>query len=269
MSGILEHPYWSGRLMKSCVICKQDVPHFLPYKNGSEGILPLVTDLRIIGSDVENFYCPHCGCFDRERHLFIYFSLVPEMAEKIKGGRVLHIAPEKHVSLLVQQLQPLEYIRGDINPRDPSFQKVNLEETGFPDESFDFVIANHVLEHVYDDTKAINEIHRILKKGGLALLQTPYSSVLESTIAEVTPHSEATRLMLFGETDHMRLYGLDIFSRITAPGLSFVGGNHATFNIDIDSRECGINEAEPLFLFKKTETHNPNKIMHLESLFGR
>ncbi|MFZ6645907.1 class I SAM-dependent methyltransferase [Undibacterium sp. TJN25] len=212
---------------------------------------PLLREVQFIGSDVVNFACPHCGSTDRERHLFIYMSFVPQVLDKFKGGKVLHFAPERYLSLLIQNQGPAEYIKADMFPRDAEVKKINLEEIGYPDESFDFVIANHVLEHVSDDRKAIGEVHRVLKKGGYALLQTPYSAILPTSVAEFTPGSEVTRAMLFGEPDHVRLYGLDIFSRISESGLSFIGGGHDKFNIAVDSNALGINEAEPFFLFEK------------------
>ncbi len=43
----------------------------------------------------------------------------------------------------------------------------------FPDASFDRVIAAEVLEHILDDQRAINEVARVLKPGGLAAVTVP------------------------------------------------------------------------------------------------
>jgi ubiquinone/menaquinone biosynthesis C-methylase UbiE len=126
-----------------------------------------------------------------------------------------------------------------------------MQDISFPDSYFDAVIANHVLEHVSDDTEAIGEVTRVLKPGGIAILQTPYSALLPSSIGELTPSSPVTRDILFGEPDHMRLYGLDVFDRIAASGLQFIGGSHASLGIQIDSAHLGVNGAEPFFLFRK------------------
>ncbi|MCK5595253.1 class I SAM-dependent methyltransferase [bacterium] len=43
----------------------------------------------------------------------------------------------------------------------------------FPDETFSLVTALDILEHIEDDTLALREIRRVLKKGGLAIITTP------------------------------------------------------------------------------------------------
>lgn len=52
----------------------------------------------------------------------------------------------------------------------------NIEDTPWPFSAneFDVVMANHVLEHIEDIPKALNEIHRVIKPGGSVILQVPY-----------------------------------------------------------------------------------------------
>jgi hypothetical protein len=92
---------------------------------------------------------------------------------------------------------------------------------------------------------------RVLKPGGRAILQTPYSSILPSTIVEESTSSVVTREMLFGQSDHVRLYGTDIFTIIASAGLKYIGGNHQTLGIEVDAGQLGINPAEPFFLYEK------------------
>lgn len=54
-------------------------------------------------------------------------------------------------------------------------QQIDIQEIPFPDNSFDMVIANHMLYHVPDMTKAVSEVHRILKPKG-----TFYASTLSN-----------------------------------------------------------------------------------------
>lgn len=237
--------------MKHCIVCGQDVQSFLPYKNGLASFHPILTQLQCIGSDVDNFSCPVCQSHDRERHLFLFMQMVPAIAARVRGGHVLHFAPERCFSILIQNQEPLQYIKANIQATDPSVVAMNIENITFDDNHFDLIIANHVLEHVVDDDKALSEITRTLKPGGFAILQTPFSALLPSSIAEVTLSSEVTRELLFGEPDHLRLYGLDIFSRFERHGLKFIGGGHEHFKVHIDSVRLGINPKEPFFLFEK------------------
>lgn len=236
--------------MKYCLICQQQVENFLPYKRGSAELHPVMLALQCVGSDVDQFECPNCHSTDRERHLFMYLGL-SKVAERLHNARILHFAPERFLRLLIEGRQPQEYVMADYNPREPAVRKINMQDIAFPDEYFDFVIANHVLEHVYDDGQAISEVTRVLKKGGLAILQTPYSALLPSTLVEAAPGSERTRELVFGEPDHMRLYGTDVFARISSAGLKFIGGDHQKFGVQVDSAQMGINAAEPFFLFEK------------------
>jgi ubiquinone/menaquinone biosynthesis C-methylase UbiE len=49
--------------------------------------------------------------------------------------------------------------------------------TGLPDNSFDTVVTFQVIEHIQNDRLFLQEIHRVLKPGGVALLTTPNRSL--------------------------------------------------------------------------------------------
>jgi len=237
--------------MKYCLICRQEIEDFLPFENGFDSLHPVQKALQWVGSDIDHFYCPKCGSFDRERHLFVYLSAAPQLLQSLHGGRILHFAAERYLSLLIANAQPLQYVKANIVSNDPEVEIINIERISYPDDYFDIVIANHILEHVNDDRQAVNEVRRVLKTGGHAILQTPYCSTLPSSICEFTPSSLETRTILFGQFDHVRAYGSDVFSRIAESGLRFIGGKHDRFNISVDSRHLGINPVEPFFLFQK------------------
>src|SRR5262249_19192968 len=81
--------------------------------------------------------------------------------------------------------------------------KVDLLHLPFSDSSYDLVYASHVLECIPDDRKAIQEIRRILKPNGIAILPVPL--VAEETIeyGEPNPHQHC----------HVRAPGFDYFDR--------------------------------------------------------
>ena len=90
----------------------------------------------------------------------------------------------------------------------------------FDDNSFDFILCNHVLEHVYDDDLAVQEIKRVLKKNGIAILQVPIEMKLYKTVDGRDIKDLNKRNELFGQYDHLRLYGMDYFDKLENSGLS-------------------------------------------------
>jgi ubiquinone/menaquinone biosynthesis C-methylase UbiE len=47
-----------------------------------------------------------------------------------------------------------------------SFHQTDIQDIGFTDETFDIIIANHMMYHVPDIPKALSEVRRVLKPGG-------------------------------------------------------------------------------------------------------
>jgi SAM-dependent methyltransferase len=85
-------------------------------------------------------------------------------------GRVIHFAPERNVADLIRPLAD-QYQSADLFMRGCDLV-LNLEHMELPDESVDVFIASHVLEHV-DDRKALAELFRCLRPGGLAVIMVP------------------------------------------------------------------------------------------------
>lgn len=57
--------------------------------------------------------------------------------------------------------------------RDFEYKRVDSERLPCPDESFDIVVSNHVIEHVNDQALHLREVARVLRPGGLCYLATP------------------------------------------------------------------------------------------------
>lgn len=233
-----------------CVMCEHSVRRFKPYRGGKSS--QLMRELGVIGSDVANFECPRCGAHDRERHLLMYLEETGMLAG-MRGKSVLHFAPEKRLSLRIINAAPAQYVPCDLYPNSPDVQRVDMLQMQFTDQSFDLVIASHVLEHVDDDLKALSEIRRVLKPGGYSILQTPYSGKLHHTWRDPGIDTDAARLQAYGQADHVRLFGRDIFARFASADLvSYVKQHHEVLP-NVDAAMYGINPNEPLFLFRRPE----------------
>jgi hypothetical protein len=106
---------------------------------------------------------------------------------------------------------------------------------------------------VADDLRALKEIGRVLVQGGVAILQTPYSRLLHRTWEDAGIVGDDVRLQAYGQEDHVRLYGRDIFERFAVRPLVPEIGRHDSLLPDVDSDRFGVNADEPLFLYRKRD----------------
>jgi SAM-dependent methyltransferase len=250
MRGVAAAPVGRGY----CAICERRIVRFLPYApDGLRAWRPpaLIRALDVIGSDTSRFSCPACLAHDRERHLLLYLRACGLM-ERLPGLRILHMAPETGLARIIAAVRPARYVKGDLFPV-ADVQKMDLQALPFGAASFDLVIANHVLEHVADDVLAVTEISRVLAPGGHAILQTPYSPVLTATLEDKGIATPQARLQAYGQEDHVRLHGRDVFRRFASAGLIDRSVSHQQVLPGLDAARHGVNPREPLFLFEKPE----------------
>lgn len=233
-----------------CYLCEATFSQFLPYRQSVADLDLYLKTLGVVGSDLQNFSCPACYCTDRDRHLCMYFDALGLWAG-VANARILHFAPEAAIVPRIERIGPKEYVRGDLFPASIEIEKIDITAIPYRSEHFDIVICNHVLEHVPDDGLALSEIHRVLKPGGYAILQTPYSSVLSSTLSDPGIASDQQRLLLYGQEDHVRLYGNDFFARINESGLRVRRHAHNDLLSNFDAGYYGVNQAEDLIMAER------------------
>jgi len=169
----------------------------------------------------------------------------------VSGGTVLHFAPEEHLREAIVRLKPKEYVQADVSPSHEDIQKIDITAIGFPDEYFDFVICNHVLEHVPNDKQAMSELNRVLKKGKYAVVQTPFSTILANSFEDTNINTEELRLRFYGQEDHVRVYGQDLVSRLESAGFEVRLQTHHVILADMDDGFYGVNAREDLILVRK------------------
>ena len=233
-----------------CNVCGKSIYKFSPYrgKKAPEDI----KKFNIIGSDIINFQCPYCGSNDRERHLFLYMEEL-ELFKNINNLKILHIAPEINVYKKIKSLNPLEYICGDLFTEryDIDINTIDITKIQYNEGYFDMVICNHVLEHIENDMDAMKEIFRVLKKDGIAILQTPYSENIEKSLEDECINTDELRFKYYGQEDHVRIYGLDLFTRLKNSGFKLNILKHKELFDSQISKYIGVNERESLIMVKK------------------
>ena len=152
-----------------------------------------------------------------ERHRLLWLYLKNETDFFTAQKKVLHIAPEQCFLKRFKKQSNLEYITADLYSPIADV-KADICDLPFEANSFDVVFCNHVLEHILDDAKAMSELYRVLKPGGLGIFQIPQDLSLNSTYEDFSITSPEERTKHFGQYDHVRVYGKDYFNRLRAVG---------------------------------------------------
>jgi SAM-dependent methyltransferase len=159
---------------------------------------------------LESYTCANCGASDRER---LYATWIDQEIDKgrfSEGMRVIHFAPEVALSAKLRSLKVWDYKTADLLMEHVDF-KVDMMGMPFENESYDFFICSHVLEHVESDDQAIRELFRITKRGGSGILMAPIITGLAHTVEDPTVQDGEGRWKLYGQNDHVRLYAHDDF----------------------------------------------------------
>ena len=153
--------------------------------------------------------CPNCVSF--ERHRLAY--MVANQLVELDYSNVLHVAPEKPIESFLRSKSE-DYLSIDLF--NPAMAKMDITNLKLESNSKTLVWISHVLEHVKQDTLAIKEISRVLKPEGIALVQVPIWR--EKTFTDPNVKTKEDRQRTYFQSDHVRLYGLDILDLFTHSG---------------------------------------------------
>lgn len=156
-----------------------------------------------------------------ERHRLLWLYLQRETNFFSAPLKVLHFAPEQAFYKRFKKQQNLDYTTTDLESPLADV-KADICNLPFEDNSFDVILCNHVLEHIPDDTKAMQELYRILKPGGMGIFQIPQDVSRAETFQDDSITDPKERTLIFGQYDHVRIYGRDYFDKLRSVGFSVV-----------------------------------------------
>jgi SAM-dependent methyltransferase len=159
--------------------------------------------------------CLNCG--SRERHRLTQLWITEGGGNKLAGKRILHFAPERIWQRMMRgnpQYETADLMQAGVTHR------VDITAIPLPDAGFDVVMAHHVLEHIPDDRKAMRELFRMVKPGGLGLFTVPINPTRQDTYENPAITGPAERWAHFSAEDHLRYYGLDFADRLTEAGFT-------------------------------------------------
>jgi len=162
-----------------------------------------------------------------ERHRLLWLWLQHKTDFFSKPAKVLHFAPEQAFYKRFRKMKHLDYTTTDLHSPLADI-KADICNLPFGENEYDLIFCNHVLEHIPDDLKAMKELYRVLKPEGMAILQIPQDLSRETTFEDHTITDPKERAAIFGQYDHVRVYGRDYFDKLRAVGFEVDEVNYTT-----------------------------------------
>ena len=182
--------------------------------------------------------CPYCGSVDKYRWLWYVIENHTNLLES--SGRLLHFAPEAPIKDRINQFFSGEYLSGDIVPGRADYI-VDMTDICFGDQSFDYIIACNVTEH-------ITEVKRVIKPNGIIILSFPVA--FDMVTYEDSSLSKDERIRNFGQEDHVRIYGIDYIKRFESYGFHVQSFLPRELMTKKEIRENGFEKVSPILLLQ-------------------
>jgi SAM-dependent methyltransferase len=181
-----------------------------------------------------------------ERHRLLWMYLKNETDLFTKHYKVLHFAPEQAFYERFRKLKNLDYTTTDLDSPLADV-KADICNLPFEDQSFDVIFCNHVLEHIPDDKKAMQELFRVLKPNGWGIFQIPQDLKRVRTFEDSSITDRNERAKIFGQYDHVRIYGQDYFDKLRAVGFKVdeIDYTKQLSPIDVDTYRLAKGEIIP------------------------
>ena len=185
------------------------------------------------GNQRKNALSPSTLSLERHRLMWLFLKDETNFFTSTKKLKVLHIAPEQCFLDLFKKQKNLEYITSDLESPIADV-KADICDLPFKENEFDVVFCNHVLEHIPDDTKAMQELYRVMKKGGFGVFQIPQDLSRDVTFEDNSITDKDERAKIFGQYDHVRVYGKDYFNKLRSVGFKV---DEVDYTKKIDSKQ--------------------------------
>lgn len=222
-----------------CNICERSYLTFLP-----------------AGDDLKaHSRCPGCYSLDRHRQLFTLVS--EQLKTKKENINLLHVAPEKAMANRFIKMSQVEYFAIDKFDKGYAYPKyvraMDITDLKFGSNMFDILICSHVLEHVEKDELALQNFRRVLKPGGIGYIVVPYFKELATTYSDPKANTDELRLLLYGQHDHVRKYGLDFIELLRKNGFQAEEINFNQMYSLTERIRLGYLNAEPIFKIVKLD----------------
>jgi SAM-dependent methyltransferase len=242
----IQQPLW-------CPVCGNEQASFLPlpeFYRDNANLHGFVHFEKGEMLSLDAYSCTQCGASDRERIYALWIDQQFKKKHFPNNTHVIHFAPEAALSGKLKGLAFFDYKTADLQMDDVNY-KVDMMDMLFDNESFDFFICSHVLEHVDSDDQAIKELYRITKPGGCGILMAPIIIGLEKTLEDPSVTDESSRYRLYGQNDHIRLYAHDDYvKKIRCHGFRVEELGESYFGEEV-FRTLGLTHTSILYVVSK------------------
>lgn len=187
----------------------------------------------------EDKLCPRCGSLQRTRRLW----QIIDNDFSSKDQAILDFSPSRTIYRLMKK-KFHHYLSSDLSGDFIADVAYDIKNIDCANEQFDLIICYHVLEHIDDDIKAMEELFSVLKSGGYCIIQTPYKKGEIYENSSIT--SSAEREIHFGQSDHVRIYSINgLKERLLSVGFVVEvrnfkeeSDNYGGFNVDETTFIC-------------------------------
>lgn len=200
------------------------------------------------GTQRNNVLSPSTLSLERHRLLWLYLKNETDFFSASK--KVLHFAPEQAFYKRFRNMSNLDYVTTDLESPLADV-KADICNLPFKENEFDIILCNHVLEHIPDDTKAMQELYRILKPGGFGIFQIPQDLNRETTFEDDSITDPKERAKIFGQYDHVRVYGRDYFDKLRSIGFQVEEVDYTNTLSEADITTYCLAKGEIIPLVKK------------------
>lgn len=200
------------------------------------------------GNQRNNVLSPSTLSLERHRLLWLYLQNETDFFTAPK--KVLHFAPEQAFYKRFRKMTNLEYVTTDLNSPLADV-KADICDLPFQNNEFDIILCNHVLEHIPDDTKAMQEMYRIMRPGGYGIFQIPQDLTRPDTFEDDSITDRKERAKIFGQYDHVRIYGRDYFEKLRSIGFKVEEVDYTSTLSDTDVMRFCLAKGEIIPLVRK------------------
>ncbi len=161
----------------------------------------------------EHLRCPKCYSVDRLRMLYMFLFKKTDLFKK-NSSRILHLSPFFYFCYIFKRLYKEKYITAGLN--EYCDIQMDIRDIKYKDKSFDVFICSHILEHVENDDKAMQELYRVLSFGGWGIISVPIKG--NNTFEDNSILTPEDKEKYFGQKNHVRFYGIDICKKLEKHG---------------------------------------------------